>query len=251
MIWVFGAAILFVLYVLISPDPFASALRAQIPFLQRKGANAVDSVDARVEAAKQAQEGTVRFGRKSLYDIQVELASSKINLDRAKIAINDDNQALALAKKNNDRDAFNTLVQHLNNDTAYYNGLVENHEAIVEQLKSLEVTVDDQEQKEKMIDMQGSLMISKARVADVVEQVNKAQAGLTDNGADAHMKAAQKILDRKTSGAMAATVAAGGLTQGERDEKLAQKYVQQAKTGAGISADDLWAKMDSGSKSAS
>ncbi len=247
-----GLAGLALLYVLFSPDPFASALRAKIPFLQRKAADAVDRVDSRVEAAKAAQRGTVRKGRMSLYELQTMLAESKVDLDRVNGEIEDDQKAMALARKNEDRDAFNTLVAEYNRDVAYRDQLLASHEQLIGQLKTLEVGVDEQRSKEKEIEMQGRVMVAQARVNDMVTSVNEALAGLTDNGADNQMSEAKKILDRTTARANASKAAAEGLTPNERAEKKAAAYIKQAKSGgnAGVNADDLWNQMGAAKTSA-
>lgn len=234
-----------VLYIALSPDPFASALRAKIPGLQRRAASAVERVDDRVEAAKAAQTGLVRKGRRSLYEIQQMLAESELELDAALREIEDDKTAIGLARKNNDRETFNTLVAELNRDTAYHAQLAAHHEELVAELKSLEVTVDEQRVKEQEITMQGRVMVSKARVADVTTIVNEAVAGLTDSGADAHMAEAEKILRRTTARANAAKTAAGGLTPDERASKKADAYLKQARQGStGVSSDELWEQMN-------
>ncbi len=245
MEWIIGAVILAViLYVLFSPDPFASALRAKIPGLQRRAASAVERVDDRVEAAKAAQGGLVRKGRRSLYDIQQLLAESELELDAALNEIEEDKQAIALARKNNDRETFNVLVAELNRDTAYHAQLAEHHKSLVTELKSLEVTVDEQRAKEREIQSQGRVMVSKARVADVTAMVNEAVAGLSESGADAHMDEAERILRRTTARANAAKTAAGGLTPDERSQKKADAYLKQARQGTtGVSADELWEQM--------
>lgn len=231
------------LAVAFSPDPFSSALRARIPWLQKKAANAVDSVEARTAAGQAAQAATVRFGRKSLYEIGQELAASEIELDRAAVEIEEDNAAIALARKNNDRESFDFWVAEVNRDTAYHKQLLASHNQIVEQLKTLEVSVDQQRDKEKEIEAQGRVMRSQARVADVTVGVNEAQAGLNNNGAAAHMDTAQKILDEKMAKAKAAQRAAEGLTPSERQEQKAEAYLKQVRAGAGVNADALWNQM--------
>ena len=249
---IFWIAVAVVLYVLISPDPFASAIRAKIPFWQRKAANAVDTVDARVEAAKSAQRGTVQKGRRSLYDLKIMLAESQQELDGVIAEIEDDKKALALARKNGDKDAFATLVAELNRDTAFHAELLESHQKLIEELKALEVGVDEQRDKENVLTQQGRVMVAQARVADMVAGVNEALAGLTDNSADAHMAEAEKILRRTTARANASKAAAEGLTPNERAEKKAAAYIKQAKSGTtGVNVDDLWNQMSADQKSAS
>lgn len=245
MEWLIVAAIVAtVLYVAFSPDPFASALRARIPWAQGKAANVVDSVESRTAAASAAQEGTVKRGRRSLYQVQQELAASEVEIDRAAKEIEEDNAALALAHKNNDRETFGTLAEELDRDTAYHAQLMANHALLVTELKSLEVSVDEQRAKQRAIEMQGRVMRSQGRVADVVASVQEARAGLDDNGADAQMSAAQKMLDRSMARATASKRAAEGLTPNERADKKAQAYLQQAKQGTtGVSADELWEQM--------
>lgn len=241
---VFWIVIVLVAYVLISPDPFARAIRAKIPFWQRKAGNAIDSVDARVEAARQAQGGTVKRGRMSLYDLHQMLAASETELDRANEEIEDDQKAMALARKNEDRETFDTLVAEYNRDVPYRDQLLAAHTQLIEQLKTLEVGVDEQRAKQREIDMQGRVMVAQARVNDMVANVNEALAGLTDNGADAQMQAAQEILDRTSARANASKAAAEGLTPNERAEKKAAAYLKQAKSGStGVNADDLWNQM--------
>lgn len=245
MEWIIGAVIFAViLYVALSPDPLASAIRARIPWAQRKAANVIDSVESRTAAAASAQEGTVRRGRRSLYDVQSELAASEIELNRAAEEVDEDNAALALARKNNDRETFETLAAELNRDTAYHGQLMQHHQALVNELKSLEVAVDEQRDKARAIAMQGSLMRSQARVADVVTQVHEAQAGLNENGAEAQMDEAQKILDHTMARATASQAAAQGLTPNERAEKKAAAYIKQVQQGgSGVNADELWNQM--------
>lgn len=236
---------LVVLYFWLSPDPFASAVRAKVPFLQKRAAKAIDSVDTRVEAAKAAQAGTVRKGRLSLYSIQQSLAELDVELSRANDEIENDKAAMALAHKQGDRETFDTLVEELNRDVALQNSLVETRSQIVEQLESLEVTVDEQRAKERLIESQGRVMVVKARVNDVMTEINEARANLTDNGADAQMEAAQKILDATTARAKASETAAAGLTPDERSEKKAREYMEQARRGnAGVNADDMWKQLD-------
>jgi hypothetical protein len=232
------------LYVRFSPDRFASALRAQIPFLQGRAADAVDSVEARTSAAQAAQRGTVAKGRAGLYAINTQLAEIDVELNRVNDEITDDKNALALAHKKGDREAFDTLVAELNRDTARQNVLVDSREAVVASLKNLEVAVDEQREKEEMIRAQAHAMVSKAKVNDIIGEINEISAGLNDNGADAHMNEAQKILDKTTARANASQKAAEGLTDNERAEKKAAAYIAESKKGnTGVAADDLWAQM--------
>lgn len=247
---IFWIVIVVVLYVLISPDPFASAIRAKIPFLQRKAADAVDRVDSRVEAAKAAQRGTVLKGRKGLYAIQQQLAEIDVELARVTDEIADDKAALAKAHQNEDREAFESLVQELNRDTAQQNVLIDTRAQVVKSLKDLEVAVDEQRAKERMIEDQGRVMVSKARVNDIMAEINETRAGLNSNGAEAQMEAAQKVLDKTTARANASQAAAEGLTSDERAKKKADAYIQQVKSGGdkGVKAGDLWNQMSESSK---
>ena len=234
----------FLIWLFTSKSNLAGAIRARLQGKGEDAAKAVDRVDDRVTAAKNAQAGTVKKGRASLYIIQQQLAEVDVELDRVAGEIADDKAAIAKAHQNGDREAFNALVPELNRDVAHQNSEVDIRAQIVVQLKSLEVEVDDQRRKAQMIEDQGRVMISKARVNDIMAEVNEARAGLTDNGADSQMAAAQKILDRTTARAKASQVAAEGLTDDERAQKKAQAYKDQVKQGSsGVSADDLWNQM--------
>lgn len=239
-----GAGVIFVLLLVVSPK-FRSAVSARIPWFADRATSAVDSVESRTAAAAAAQDSTVRRGRRSLYQVQQELAASEMEINRAAKEIDEDNAALALAHKNNDRETFGTLAEELNRDRAYHAQLVANHKLLVGELKNLEVGVDEQREKQRMIGMQGSLMRSQARVADVTASVQEARAGLDDNSADAHMEAAQKMLDRSMARATASKNAAEGLTPNERADKKAAAYIKQARQGTtGINADALWEQMN-------
>jgi len=243
------AVVVFLIYVFTSHSNFASAIRALFQKKEQDAADAVDKVDSRVAAARSAQEGTVKKGRASLYSIQQQLAEVDVELGHTNSEIADDKAALAKTHQNNDRGAFDALVLELNRDTAHQNSLVDTRAEIVAQLKTLEVSVDEQRAKAQMIADQGRVMISKARVNDVIAEVNEARAGLTDNSADSQMEAAQKILDKTSARAKASQAAAEGLTDDERAQKKAQAYKDQVKQGStGVNGDDLWKQMDSASQ---
>jgi hypothetical protein len=251
LIVVLVIAVVVVLYVFLSPDPFASAIRAKIPGLQMKAANAIDSVEARTDAAQAAQESTVRKGRTTLYSLKIMLAESQTEIEKVDGEIADDQKAMALAHKNGDKDTFVTLVNELNRDTAYRGQLVPAHEQLVNQLKTLEVGVDEQADKAREIAVQSRVMVAQARVNDLTAGVNEALAGLNGNSADSHMEAARKILDKTHARAIASADAAEGLTPNERSQKKAQAYIKQAKTGAdSVDANALWDKMSAGDKPA-
>lgn len=240
----FIALIVAVLYVLFSPDPFANALRAKIPGLQRKAADAVDDVGSRVDAAQAAQRGTVQRGRAGLYAIQTQLGEIDVDLAHTNDEIADDKSALAKAHQNGDRDAFNALVAELNRDVAHQNVLVDTRAQVVSSLKGLEVAVDEQRQKEDLIRQNGQVMIAKARVNTIMAQINETRAGLNSNGAEAQMAAAQKVLDKTTARARASQVASEGLTDDERAQRKADAYKAQARQGSkGVDPNDLWDQM--------
>lgn len=234
-----------VLYIAFSPDPFASAIRAKIPFWQRKAGDAVDSVDARVAAGKSAQHGTVRKGRHSLFELNTLLAESEQDVVRYTKEVNDGQKAIALARKNEDREAFDSLVIELNDDQEALAGALSSHQELLDELKALEVGVDEQRKKERMLERNGRVMVGKDRVADMQIGVNLALSGLDDNGADAHMAEAERLLNKKLARATASKVAANGLTPGERAEKKAAQYLKIAESGStAVNADELWNKLD-------
>lgn len=238
-------ALIVALYIAFSPDPFASAIRAKIPFWQRKAGDAVDGVDARVEASRAAQHGTVTKGRHSLLELNTLLAASEQDVNRYTEEVKDDQTALALARKNSDRTAFDALVVELNDDQEVLAGALSSHQELLTELNELEVGVDEQRKKERMLEQKGRVMVSKDRVADMQIGVNLALSGLDDNGADAQMAEAERLLDKKLARATASKVAANGLTPGERAEKKAAQYLKIAESGStAVNADDLWNKLD-------
>ena len=172
---IFWIVVIVVLWIAISPDPLASAIRSKIPFLARKGANAVDTVDARIEAAKAAQHGTVIKGRHSLYELNILLAESEQDITRLDGEIDDDDKAIALARKNEDRPAFDALVIELNNDSEERATALQSHQELLDELKALEVGVDEQRKKERLLEQKGRVMISRDRVADMTIGVNEVQ----------------------------------------------------------------------------
>lgn len=243
------AAVVAVLYIAFSPDPFASAIRAKIPFWQRRAGDAVDSVDARVAAGKAAQHGTVSKGRHSLFELNILLAESEQEVNRFTKEVSEDQKALALARKNNDRPAFDALVSELNDDQEALAEGLSAHQQLLDELKELEVGVDEERRKERILEQKGRVMIGKDRVADMQIGVNLALSGLDDNGAEAHMAEAERILNKKLARAQASKAAASGLTPGERAEKKADQYLKIANSGASaVKADDLWNQLDPAGK---
>jgi hypothetical protein len=241
------AVVVVVIYLVVSKSDLASAVRAWFTSGQKNAAGAVDSVKARTDAAQVAQDTTVRKGRTTLYSLKIMLAESQTEIEKVDGEIADDQNAMAMAHKNGDKDTFVTLVNELNRDTAYRNQLVPAHEQLVNQLKTLEVGVDEQADKAREIAIQSRVMVAQARVNDLTAGVNEALAGLNGNSADSHMEAARKILDKTHARAVASADAAEGLTPNERSQKKAQAYIKQAKTGAdSIDANTLWDKMSAG-----
>lgn len=232
-------------FVAFSNSETAVKIRTALRGADSRTARRIESVEDETAAAQQIQKQNVALGNMSLYQVKIKMNQTKGELQRNMREVKEVEEALLLARQNNDREGFDALVVRLDVEKAELKLYTDTYEQLDAQFKKLGGVVDQETYELRQIAAEALVLQTADQVAGVVIQVNEAAAGLSgENASDTHMAEARRIAAEKTARASAAEEAATiGLTPGQKAEKLADAYLKKAQKGQTTNADALWNAM--------
>lgn len=221
-----------------SKSPLADSLRAMFKGKEKEAADMVDSVQNRVNSGLLKQEELVRLARTGLYKVKIILAEREQAVTTWQQKLDQARADKDLARGKENRDAFAAACRDYDHAVVMLTTATAARDQVKALVAGMEDQVDDQHDQQDVMEQEGAELAAAAVVDDTNAKVNEAKAGLTkaDGGKNDFAKA-HEIADKLHARASAATSAAGGLTQREREATaLAALRADVKKT----NVDDEW-----------
>jgi len=221
-----------------SSSPLADSLRAMFKSKEKDAAEAVDSVQNRVNSGLLKKDELVSMARGGLYKVKIILAERELAVTKWQKELDQARDDKDLAYKHDDHAAFNAACRNYDHAVLMLTTATTTRDQIKALVAKMEDQVDAQHDEKDAMEQEGAELAATAVVDDTNVKVNEAEAGLTKaDGGKSDFTKAHELADKLHARSSAASDSAGGMTEREREANaLKALHTQVAKT----NVDEEW-----------
>jgi hypothetical protein len=210
--------LIFVIWVRNSASPFADSLRAMFKSKEKEAADAVDSVQNRVNSGLLKKDDLISLARTGLYNVKIILAEREQAVSKWQKELDLARSDKDLAHQHDNREAFAAACRNYDHAVTMLTSATTARDQINTLISQMETQVDAQRDEKDAMEEEGAQLAAAAVIDDTNAKVNEAQAGLTKaDGGRSDFAKAHQLADKLHARSSAASGAAGGLTQHERE----------------------------------
>lgn len=211
------------IWILVSQDRLASAIRARFQGTKAKVANAMDNAMARMEAAETEIAGKVAAARNGLIEVKSSAKAAETNLARARGDVQRWIENAILAVKNGNQTLARICLARQKEAEVLLLPLRDQVSALKKSVKQVQEAYDKLQGQQAELGRQKQQIKARAAAAKAALDVNQLLAGIDLNGQSDNARQALRLVEEAEARAAATgEVAANSLRDQDIEKQLAQ-----------------------------